>query len=159
MCSIGSAGTGSQVSIVNSDPLLPWSTLIIVAGDFSLRGRDGARPVAGPVIIKPLPIVSELFPRDVTGVCVTRDDWPVIWISDTKAKVIEVALDKPVHGSSLEEIHFSTHICHLPKFTPHSPTIMSTRVSLTPKSSVAGKRSMRWPLLQLMPRSSRDYAN
>jgi uncharacterized protein (DUF433 family) len=34
------------------------------------------------------------------------DEQGVAWISDTKVKVIEVALDKIVHGSSLEEIHF-----------------------------------------------------
>jgi uncharacterized protein (DUF433 family) len=34
------------------------------------------------------------------------DEQGVAWISDTKVKVIEVALDKLVHGSSPEEIHF-----------------------------------------------------
>jgi uncharacterized protein (DUF433 family) len=34
------------------------------------------------------------------------DELGVAWISDTKVKVIEVALDKLVHGSSPEEIHF-----------------------------------------------------
>jgi uncharacterized protein (DUF433 family) len=34
------------------------------------------------------------------------DEHGVAWISDTKVKVIEVALDKLVHGSSPEEIHF-----------------------------------------------------
>src|SRR5215469_2402445 len=34
------------------------------------------------------------------------DDQSVAWISDTKVKVIEIALDKLVHGSSPEEMHF-----------------------------------------------------
>ncbi|MBO0798206.1 MAG: DUF433 domain-containing protein [Blastocatellia bacterium] len=34
------------------------------------------------------------------------DEQGVAWISDTKVKVIEIALDKLVHGSSPEEIHF-----------------------------------------------------
>ena len=34
------------------------------------------------------------------------DDQGVAWISDTKVKVIEIAIDKLVHGSSPEEIHF-----------------------------------------------------
>lgn len=34
------------------------------------------------------------------------DDQGVAWISDTKIKVIEIAIDKLVHGSSPEEIHF-----------------------------------------------------
>jgi uncharacterized protein (DUF433 family) len=34
------------------------------------------------------------------------DDQGVAWISDTKVKVIEIALDKLVHGSSPEEMHF-----------------------------------------------------
>jgi uncharacterized protein (DUF433 family) len=34
------------------------------------------------------------------------DEGGVAWISDTKVKVIEVALDKLVHGSSPEDIHF-----------------------------------------------------
>jgi uncharacterized protein (DUF433 family) len=34
------------------------------------------------------------------------DEQGVAWISYTKVKVMEVALDKLVHGSSPEEIHF-----------------------------------------------------
>jgi uncharacterized protein (DUF433 family) len=34
------------------------------------------------------------------------DEQGIAWISDTKVKVMEVALDKLVHGSSPEEIHF-----------------------------------------------------
>jgi uncharacterized protein (DUF433 family) len=34
------------------------------------------------------------------------DEQGVAWVSDTKVKVIEIALDKLVHGSSPEEIHF-----------------------------------------------------
>jgi uncharacterized protein (DUF433 family) len=34
------------------------------------------------------------------------DEQGVAWISDKKVKVIEAALDKLVHGSSPEEIHF-----------------------------------------------------
>jgi uncharacterized protein (DUF433 family) len=34
------------------------------------------------------------------------DDQGVAWISGTKVKVTEVALDKLAHGSSPEEIHF-----------------------------------------------------
>jgi hypothetical protein len=54
---------------------------------------------------------------------------------------------------------FSTHICHLPRFTPRLLTIMSTRMSLTPKSSVAGRKSMRWLLLKLIPRFSKDFVS
>lgn len=34
------------------------------------------------------------------------DEHGIAWISGTKIKVIEVALDKLAHGSSPEEIHF-----------------------------------------------------
>jgi uncharacterized protein (DUF433 family) len=34
------------------------------------------------------------------------DEHGVAWISDKKVKVIEVALDKLVHGSNPEDIHF-----------------------------------------------------
>ena len=34
------------------------------------------------------------------------DENGVAWIDDTKVKVIEVVLDKIVHGSSPEEMHF-----------------------------------------------------
>src|SRR5436305_14889388 len=34
------------------------------------------------------------------------DEHGVAWITNTKVKVIEVALDKIVHGSSPEEMHF-----------------------------------------------------
>jgi len=34
------------------------------------------------------------------------DEQGIGWISDTKVKVIEVAIDKLVHGSSPEDIHF-----------------------------------------------------
>ncbi|HXB22042.1 MAG TPA: DUF433 domain-containing protein [Candidatus Solibacter sp.] len=34
------------------------------------------------------------------------DESGVAWIDNTRVKVIEVALDKLVHGSSPEEIHF-----------------------------------------------------
>jgi hypothetical protein len=34
------------------------------------------------------------------------DEQGVAWISDTKVKVIEIALDKLAHGSSPEEMHF-----------------------------------------------------
>jgi hypothetical protein len=34
------------------------------------------------------------------------DEQAVAWISYTKVKVMEVALDKLAHGSSPEEIHF-----------------------------------------------------
>jgi uncharacterized protein (DUF433 family) len=34
------------------------------------------------------------------------DEQGVAWISDTKVKVMEIALDKLVHGSSPEEIYF-----------------------------------------------------
>ncbi len=34
------------------------------------------------------------------------DENNVAWIADTKVKVIEIALDKLVHGSSPEELHF-----------------------------------------------------
>jgi uncharacterized protein (DUF433 family) len=34
------------------------------------------------------------------------DEQGVAWISDTKVKIIEVVLDKLVHGSSPEDIHF-----------------------------------------------------
>lgn len=34
------------------------------------------------------------------------DENHVAWIADTRVKVIEIALDKLAHGSSLEELHF-----------------------------------------------------
>jgi uncharacterized protein (DUF433 family) len=34
------------------------------------------------------------------------DEQGVAWVSGTKVKVIEVALDKLAHGSSPEEVHF-----------------------------------------------------
>lgn len=34
------------------------------------------------------------------------DEEGVAWVSGTKVKVIEVALDKLAHGSSVEEMHF-----------------------------------------------------
>lgn len=34
------------------------------------------------------------------------DENGVAWINDTKVKVIEIVIDKIVHGSSPEEIHF-----------------------------------------------------
>ena len=34
------------------------------------------------------------------------DEQGVAWISDSRVKVVEIALDKMVHGSSPEEIHF-----------------------------------------------------
>jgi uncharacterized protein (DUF433 family) len=42
----------------------------------------------------------------VTNTQIELDDQGVAWISGTKVKVIEVALDKLAHGSSPEEIHF-----------------------------------------------------
>ena len=34
------------------------------------------------------------------------DEHGVAWIDDTKVKVIEIIIDKTVHGSSPEEMHF-----------------------------------------------------
>ncbi len=34
------------------------------------------------------------------------DENRVVWIADTKVKVIEIAVDKIAHGSSPEELHF-----------------------------------------------------
>ncbi len=42
----------------------------------------------------------------VTSTHIELDQQGVAWISGTKVKVIEVALDKLAHGSSPEEIHF-----------------------------------------------------
>ena len=42
----------------------------------------------------------------VTSTHIELDEQGVAWISGTKVKVIEVALDKLAHGSSPEEIHF-----------------------------------------------------
>jgi uncharacterized protein (DUF433 family) len=42
----------------------------------------------------------------VTNTQIELDDQGVAWISGTRVKVIEVALDKLAHGSSPEEIHF-----------------------------------------------------
>ncbi len=41
-----------------------------------------------------------------TNAQIELDDHGVAWISGTKVKVIEVAIDKLTHGSSPEEIHF-----------------------------------------------------
>ena len=42
----------------------------------------------------------------VTPTHIELDEQGVAWISGTKVKVIEVALDKLAHGSSPEEMHF-----------------------------------------------------
>jgi uncharacterized protein (DUF433 family) len=42
----------------------------------------------------------------VVSTQIELDDHGVAWISGTKIKVIEVALDKLAHGSSPEEMHF-----------------------------------------------------
>jgi uncharacterized protein (DUF433 family) len=42
----------------------------------------------------------------ITTTHVELDEHGVAWIEGTRVKVIEVALDKIVHGSSPEEIHF-----------------------------------------------------
>lgn len=42
----------------------------------------------------------------VTATHLELDEQGVAWISGTKVKVIEVALDKLAHGSSPEEMHF-----------------------------------------------------
>ena len=42
----------------------------------------------------------------VTNTQIYVDEKGFAWISGTKVKVIEVALDKLAHGSSPEEIHF-----------------------------------------------------
>jgi uncharacterized protein (DUF433 family) len=42
----------------------------------------------------------------VTQSLIELDEQGVAWISDAKVKVIEIALDKLVHGSSPEEMHF-----------------------------------------------------
>jgi uncharacterized protein (DUF433 family) len=42
----------------------------------------------------------------VTNTQIELDDQGVAWISGTRVKVLEVALDKLAHGSSPEEIHF-----------------------------------------------------
>ncbi len=42
----------------------------------------------------------------VTSTHIELDERGVTWISGTKVKVIEVALDKLAHGSSPEDIHF-----------------------------------------------------
>ena len=42
----------------------------------------------------------------VISTLIDRDDRGVAWISGTKIKVIEVALDKVAYGWSPEEIHF-----------------------------------------------------
>ncbi len=42
----------------------------------------------------------------ITTTHVELDEYGVAWIEGTRVKVIEVAIDKIVHGSSPEEIHF-----------------------------------------------------
>jgi uncharacterized protein (DUF433 family) len=42
----------------------------------------------------------------ITTTHVELDEHGVAWIEGTRVKVIEVAVDKIVHGSSPEEIHF-----------------------------------------------------
>jgi uncharacterized protein (DUF433 family) len=37
---------------------------------------------------------------------VELDDQGVAWVSQTRVKVIEIAVDKLAHGSSPEEMHF-----------------------------------------------------
>jgi hypothetical protein len=52
--------------------------------------------------------------------------------------------------------HLERICARLLRFMLHSPTIMSTGMNLTPKSSGAGKRSMRLPLLKPIRRFSKD---
>lgn len=42
----------------------------------------------------------------ITTAHIEIDENGVAWIDDTKVKVIEVVIDKIVHGSSPEEMHF-----------------------------------------------------
>ena len=42
----------------------------------------------------------------ITTAHIEVDENGVAWIDDTKVKVIEIVIDKIVHGSSPEEIHF-----------------------------------------------------
>ncbi len=42
----------------------------------------------------------------VLSTLIELDENGVAWVSDTKVKVIEVAVDKLAHGSSPEEMHF-----------------------------------------------------
>lgn len=42
----------------------------------------------------------------ITTTHVELDEHGVAWVEGTRVKVIEVAIDKIVHGSSPEEIHF-----------------------------------------------------
>ena len=42
----------------------------------------------------------------IANTLIELDEQGVAWISGTKVKVIEVALDKLAHGSSPEEMHF-----------------------------------------------------
>jgi uncharacterized protein (DUF433 family) len=42
----------------------------------------------------------------VTNTQIQLDEQGVAWLSGTKVKVIEIALDKLAHGSTPEEIHF-----------------------------------------------------
>ena len=42
----------------------------------------------------------------ITAAHIDIDDEGVAWIDDTRVKVIEVVMDRIVHGSSPEEIHF-----------------------------------------------------
>src|SRR5215472_8916289 len=42
----------------------------------------------------------------VVSTLIELDENGVAWISDTKVKVIEVAIDRLAHGSSPEEMHF-----------------------------------------------------
>ena len=44
--------------------------------------------------------------KPVVSTLIELDDQGVAWISETRVKVIEVALDKPAHGSSPEEMAF-----------------------------------------------------
>jgi hypothetical protein len=63
------------------------------------------------------------------------DDQGVAWITGSKVKVIEVALDRIAHGSSPEEMHFQyPHLslassCAVSTSTPRkrSPSVMALR--------------------------------
>ncbi len=66
----------------------------------------------------------------VISTLIERDDRGVAWISGTKIKVIEVALDKVAYGWSPEEIHFQHNYLSLAQIhMQRSPTTMSTRRS------------------------------
>src|SRR5262245_9382018 len=79
----------------------------------------------------------------VVSTLIELDERDVAWITGTKVKVIEVATDKLAHGSSPEEMHFSTRIYRWRRFTRRWRITTNTRPSL--RQRFCARRSVPKP--------------